>query len=326
MNPDVEQSVQAALAGLRARPEVHSLFLVACGGSFSQMHVAKYAVDREARSLVADSYTSAEFVMRALPRLGAGAAAIFCSSSGNTPETVAAAQFARAHGAYTIGLTTKPQSPLAQAVDCPIGYESQPALGSGDAVAAILLRLTFGLLRDREGNTRYEPLMRSLPCLPELVEHAQAAVAPAARRWAEGNKRAPIIYTLSSGPNYGVMYSFSLCLLQEMQWIHSQPIHAGEYFHGPFEITDFDVPFLAVQGLGPCRKMDTRAITFAKKFSRRVEVIDLETLDLSGIVPEMRDFMQPLALLPVVRTYAMHLAEDRGHPLTVRRYMWKMDY
>lgn len=326
MNPDVEKSVQAALAALRERKSLRSVFLVACGGSFSQMHVAKYAMDREARTLVADSYNAAEFVMRDLPRVGPDALVILCSSSGGTPETVAAARYAHARGAYVVGLTTKPDSELAHAADTAIGYESLPAVGSGDAVAAILLRLVFGLLRDREGNTRTDALMRSLPCLPQLVERAQAAVAPAVLRWAEQNKRAPVIYTLGSGPNHGVMYSFSLCLLQEMQWIHSQPIHAGEYFHGPFEITDFDVPFLVAQGTGPCRAMDTRAIAFARKFSRQVEVVDIEALDLTGIDPEMIDFLQPLVLLPVVRTYAMRLAENRGHPLTVRRYMWKMDY
>jgi fructoselysine 6-phosphate deglycase len=221
MNPDVEKSVQAALAALRERKSLRSVFLVACGGSFSQMHVAKYAMDREARTLVADSYNAAEFVMRDLPRVGPDALVILCSSSGGTPETVAAARYARARGAYVVGLTTKPDSELAHAADTAIGYESLPAVGSGDAVAAILLRLVFGLLRDREGNTRTDALMRSLPCLPQLVERAQAAVAPAVLRWAEQNKRASISTVPSRSP-------ISTC----PSWWPRAPARAGRWTHG----------------------------------------------------------------------------------------------
>ena len=30
--------------------------------------------------------------------------------------------------------------------------------------------------------------------------------------------------------------------MMEMQWINSGSFHSGEFFHGPFEIVDKDVP------------------------------------------------------------------------------------
>jgi fructoselysine 6-phosphate deglycase len=123
-----------------------------------------------------------------------------------------------------------------------------------------------------------------------------------------------------------VAYAFAICILQEMQWIHSQGIHSGEYFHGPFEITDHDVSFMVLQGTGPCRGMDERAIAFARKFSERVLVLDAAGFDTTGVDASVWDFLQPLVFQPLLRSYAIRLAEERGHPLTVRRYMWKMDY
>lgn len=49
---------------------------------------------------------------------------------------------------------------------------------------------------------------------------------------------------MSSGATHMVAYAFSICLLMEMQWINSGSFHDGEFFHGPFEIVDKDVPFL----------------------------------------------------------------------------------
>ncbi|MCY7931444.1 SIS domain-containing protein, partial [Bacillus inaquosorum] len=45
-------------------------------------------------------------------------------------------------------------------------------------------------------------------------------------------------------------------------WIHSHAIHAGEYFHGPFEIIDESVPFIILLGLDETRPLEERALTF----------------------------------------------------------------
>ncbi len=321
-----ERNIQAALTAVARRKELANVFFVACGGSFAQMHAPKYVLDRESTTLSSETYNAAEFVVRDLPRLGPSSVVFLCSSSGNTPETVAAARFARSRGAYTVGLTTKPECELAQAVDSTVTYLSRPAEANADSAGAALLRLAFGLLRDREGNRKHDALATSLAALPGLVAQAQAEHAEAALRWANAVKREPVIYTMASGPNYGVAYAFAICILQEMQWIHTQAIHAGEYFHGPFEITDDAVPFILLLGHGACRKLDQRALDFTRKFTDKILTIDVEALGLPGIAPEVLEFLQPLVLQPLLRTYAIRLSESRGHPLTVRRYMWAMEY
>ena len=67
---------------------------------------------------------------------------------------------------------------------------------------------------------------------------------------------------MSSGATHEVAYSTSICLMMEMQWIHSGTFHSGEFFHGPFEITDKDVPFILLMNDGRTRQMDARALTF----------------------------------------------------------------
>ena len=45
-----------------------------------------------------------------------------------------------------------------------------------------------------------------------------------------------------------------------------------------------------------------------------------------GMNNELKEYFAGPIFGAVLRTYAEHLAEYRGHPLTVRRYMWKMEY
>lgn len=51
-----------------------------------------------------------------------------------------------------------------------------------------------------------------------------------------------------------------------MQWINSASIHSGEYFHGPFEITEPGTPFILLQSSGRTRPLDDRAIRFIERY------------------------------------------------------------
>lgn len=155
---------------------------------------------------------------------------------------------------------------------------------------------------------------------------ARAAHTEAADAWGFGYRREPLIYTMASGSNYGTAYSFAICLLQEMQWVHSAAIHAGEYFHGPFEITDVDVPFIALLGLDETRPVEQRAVDFLVQHSDRALVIDAQTFGLEQVDESVRGITAHLIFNVVLRTYADALADHRGHPLSVRRYMWRMEY
>jgi fructoselysine 6-phosphate deglycase len=321
-----ETQVASALRAVAARETVTDVFFVACGGSFALMLPNQYAVDRESAAIAGHAVNAAEFKARAPKRLGRGSVVILCSHSGTTPETVEAAGIARKAGALTIALTHVAGSPLDDASDHTITYTHAPMAMSAEHSPAILARLTLGVLAAREGNAKAADLDRGLAQLPALVEAAIAARRDDIAAYAEAHKREPVIYTMASGANYGTAYSFAICIFQEMQWVHSAAIHAGEYFHGPFEITDFDVPFIQLMGVGPSRTMDERALAFAQKYSRRMTVLDARDLGVETLPATVAEYLAPLVFAPVLRAYADRLADAKGHPLSVRRYMWKMDY
>ena len=116
-----------------------------------------------------------------------------------------------------------------------------------------------------------------------------------------GLSACPAIGRMGSGASYGEMYSLAICFFMEMQWINSNCIHSGEYFHGPFEVTDYDIPFVITLGNGCTRHLDERALAFARKYSKRLFVIDENDFDLSAVDESLREYFAPIVETAVVR-------------------------
>ena len=135
-----------------------------------------------------------------------------------------------------------------------------------------------------------------------------------------------VIYTMGSGAGYGAAYMESICIFMEMQWLDSSSIHTGEYFHGPFEITDANRPFMIQISEGSTRELDERALKFLHTYAKRIEVLDAKELGLSTIDASVVDYFNHSLFNNVYPIYNHELAEKKEHPLSTRRYMWKVEY
>ncbi|OAS82202.1 MULTISPECIES: SIS domain-containing protein [Metabacillus] len=321
----MNSQVGKVLDHLKGRSITH-IFFVACGGSSAVMYPNKYIMDREAKFVSSDVYSSNEFIHRNPKKLGENALVVLCSMSGTTPETVKAATFARSKGAVTVGFTNEEGSPLAQESEFVVKYEWGDQANAIDTNLGTLYQLTMGVLNVLEGNNKYEKMLSSLANLQRVFEIAAKQYEASAQQFAQDYKDEKVIYTMASGANYGIAYSFAICILMEMQWIHSNAIHSGEYFHGPFEIIDKNTPFIILLGLDETRPLDERALDFSKKYGEKLVVLDAKDLDLDGIDSELQGYVAPLVLNYVLRKYAERLADARNHPLSKRRYMWKVEY
>lgn len=322
----IESQLAAARQAIATRENISRVVLTACGGSYAVMQPIEYFFGTTAKELEATALNAAEFTSRASSRVDAETLVILCSHSGTTPETVQAAKHARERGALTVAFTFDPTSPLAEAAEYVVAYQHGEGKSEAHVGPALILRLVAGILDDREQAGLATAIDDAVAQLPALVPALREAHAVGADEWGYASRREPLIYTLASGSNFGTAYSFAICLLQEMQWVHSAAIHAGEYFHGPFEITEEDVPFIALLGLDETRPVEQRAVDFLTSHSKRVLVIDAQEFGLDAVSPEVRGIFAHLLFNVVLRAYADALADHRGHPLSVRRYMWRMEY
>lgn len=322
----IARAVEAVKAKL-ATDGIHHVYFVACGGSQASLMPIQYLFNREL-ALPSHVYTSNEFNYATPKDFDGNTLVITLSHSGTTPETVAAAQKATDAGAVSICVSNVEGSPLWLAGTDQVHYDHGPEAAYDEKNNAILLTLAFELLKvfAPEQADRWEKGVQAVSHLAECREDALATYGERAAQWGSDNKREPIIYTMGSGANYGEMYSTASCWFMEMQWINSNCIHSGEYFHGPFEITDYDVPFLMIVSNGATRFLDERARNFATKFSKNVFVIDEQDFKLPGVDPSVAEYIAPAVAGYVVRAMVESIAHHRGHSLSVRRYMWQMEY
>lgn len=219
---------------------------------------------------------------------------------GTTKETTAAAEFARAKGATTIGLTVEPGSPLANACDHVVGFEAPYTTGVPiDAVNSNYSRiyqLVMGVVALTGGENLTEPLIKSLAALQVAIDKAQLVFAPLFDDYAPRFAKENVVYTVASGASYGAAYSFSICVLMEMQWINSQAIHANEFFHGPFEVLDKDRAFILMKGLDSTRALEDRTAINMTSSSMAV----LSTIKPRGTsVDDLSEW--PMVLIPCVK-------------------------
>lgn len=321
MNP--KQIIQEIVA----EKEVDQVVFVGCGASKADLYPAKYFLEQEAKELRAAHFTANEFNYATPVSVDEHTVVISASLGGTTPETVAANRHAQKSGATVVSLTRSVDSPLAKTADYVIYHGFAENYAAKLEKTGYALQLAVELLHQIEGYAHYDSMQEGFEKIYELAQRSAEAAGKSAKKFAERFKDESGIYVMSSGASHEVAYSTSACLMMEMQWLHSGTFHSGEFFHGPFEIVDRDVPFILLMNDGRTRDIDARSLAFLERFDAKTEVVDSLDYGLSSHIPaEVLDYFNPFVLTAVFRVYAEELASARQHPLTKRRYMWKLSY
>ncbi len=305
---------------------LRQIALVACGGSLVDMYPAHYFLGRESVSLRSTMMTANEFVYAPPKTLGSQTLTIVCSHGGNTPESVAAARLAQSRGSATIALTHNSDAELLNHATAHICYEWGDNSQVVNNPMAQILCLCMEAVAKTEGYAARDAFLHSLDRIDEIIARARRQVAPNCQAFAERFQHERLFYVLSSGASYGHAYGFAICSLMEMQWLNAASIHSGEYFHGPFEVTDDQTPWIVMVNEGPTRPLDERVVAFLARHASKTKIVDARELGLNALSPEVVDYFNPVLFYSVMCEYRAALAILRRHPLETRRYMGKTAY
>lgn len=309
------------------KTDVKHVVFVGCGASKADLYPAKYFLDQNAKQLRISHYTANEFNFATPTSINENTVVISASLGGATPETVEANAIAKDKGATVISLTRIIDAPLTKDADYVIYHGFAENYAAKLEKTGYCLLLAVELLNQVEGYEHYDKMMDGFSKIYDLAQESAESARKAAKQFAQRFKDEKVIYIMSSGATHEVAYSSSVCLMMEMQWINSGTFHAGEFFHGPFEIVDKDVPFILLMNDGKTRAIDSRALAFLDRFDAKTEVVDALDYGLSAFVEkEVLDYFNPFVITAVFRVYAEELSYAREHPLTKRRYMWKLSY
>lgn len=302
---------------------VENVFLVGCGGSLAVMSPLKYILEINSKLPVYE-YNASEFINIKPKQFTDKSLVILSSYTGTTAETVAAAKLARETGASTIGFAGEAATPLGQNVD----YVFANAAKSGvtDSKLIMLYQIVFNLIKYTDNYDRYEEMMEALATLPENMVNIKKLAEEKAEKFANDYKDAEYFMTLGAGSVWGETYSYAICILEEMQWIKAQPVHAGEFFHGSFEIVQENTNLIVLKGEDLTRPLLDRVVTFANKYTKNMILIDSKDYPLTGVSEDLRGYFSPFVVSAVLERFSENLSLVRNHPLSTRRYMTKVAY
>lgn len=313
---------------------VKSLYFVGCGGSLGALYPAKTFMKRESESIKSVWINSNEFVHATPKDFGENSILVVACHKGNTPETIQAAKLGKEMGAAVIILTWLEESEIIEFGDYIVIYSFDASPDHMDGGIDYSCEKVFCALRvavevlaqSEEGYPHYDKFYEGLGMINRIIMMARKQVESRANAFAKEYKNDPLIYTMGSGASWGSAYMESICIFMEMQWLDSACIHTGEYFHGPFEVTDMNRPFLIQVAEGKTRALDERALSFLQKYGKRIEVVDAKELGLSKIHASVIDYFNHSLFNNVYPIYNHALSVERQHPLTTRRYMWRVEY
>ena len=324
----VGTDVKAVIAGIKADLQakgksLKAVYFVACGGSEASIAAGKYMLATETKTLAVGKYNSNLFV-HDTPRMLDDSCIVVCCTLKGTAETIEAMRTAEKAGAYSIALTGTPETPMAKAAPCVILYGGAGAASNSTSAS---LRIAMEILYQFEGWALYSKAAAVFDKINGIVEKDKAHWLEAAKIFGKDFAKDEIFYVLGCGPLEGTAYSMANCHLIEMQTKHAVLIPSGDYFHGPFETTTKDLPFVLLESNGKSRPLDERVLRFFERFAGRYTVIDAaESALYEAADPAIAEYFEPVVIWPIERMFVEQMAEVRGRSMDDRNYMWKFEY
>ncbi len=228
---------------------IDKLFIVACGTSYFAGLVGKYLIETLARLPVEVEYAS-EFRYYN-PIVDERTAVLTITQSGETADTLAAAEQARSQGATLWSIVNAIGSQSMRLSDGHIAMHAGPEIGVASTKAfttsladLYLLACALGAARGTLSPARLRQLAGDVAHLPALVGRALERDAEY-QALAERFHRARNFLFLGRGINYPIALEGAL-KLKEISYIHAEGYPAGEMKHGPIALIDEAMPVLAI--------------------------------------------------------------------------------
>jgi fructoselysine-6-phosphate deglycase len=301
-----------------------NVFFLGAGGAGVLMEPAAELIARSG-AFPARLVHAAQVMAVGDSNLGAGSIVVIPSLSGTTSEAVAVLAEAQTRGATVISLTGHAGTPVAEAADHNFTTFAQDDSSSESFYLQSLI-LALSLLRHTGADLGYDEILPQLSALPELLLQVKRDFEPRAAEIAAELRDDGYHIITGAGPVWTEAWYYGTCILEEMQWIRTRPIHAADFFHGTLELVEPGVSVIALAGDDASRPLIERVRGFAPTVTDRFTWIDAADAALPGVSAEVRALIPHVVIATMLERLSAHLETLRDHPLTTRRYYRRVAY
>lgn len=309
------------------------IVFVACGTSWHAGLVGEYLFEELARINVEVEYAS-EFRYRN-PIIKEGDIVIAISQSGETADTLAALELAKAKGAIILGVCNVVGSSISRVTDAGVYTHAGPEIGVASTKAftaqVTVLSMIAIATAHKKGTITDETFRRLLTEMSEIPKKVEKILG-----LADEIKDISRLYTfaqnfifLGRGLNFPVALEGAL-KLKEISYIHAEGYPAAEMKHGPIALIDEDMPVVFIATRDSSYEKVVSNIQEVKARKGRVIAIvsegDTEVrkmVDFAIEVPNTHEVLQPLLTVIPLQLLSYYIAVLRGRNVDQPRNLAK---
>ncbi|MFN3832608.1 MAG: SIS domain-containing protein [Allorhizobium sp.] len=301
-----------------------NIYFLGTGGAAILMQPAAQLLQRRSR-FPAFIDMPAELILAGSANLTSKSIIVMPSLSGTTKESVALLARMKEIGATVITLVGHADTPLGKGGDHVfVNFAEDDTSCESFYLQSLFIALS--IMRHRGEISNYAQIAAELERLPTLLLDVKRAYEPKAQEFASKLAAADYHIITGAGNVWPEAFYYGMCILEEMQWIRTRPVHASDFFHGTLELIDKDVSLILFKGEDSLRPLAERVENFAPAYTEKMTVLDTAEFELPGISPEVRALISPILLATVLERISAHLEVMRNHPLTTRRYYKRVAY
>lgn len=326
--------IQAGAVALRQRLETviagcldagaENIFFLGTGGAAILMQPAAQLLQRRSR-FPAFIDMPAELVITSSAHLTNRSIVVMPSLSGTTKESVALLEKLKSIGATVLTLVGNADTPLGQGGDH-VFVNAAADDTSSESFYLQSLFIALAILHHRGEIANHDDIVAGLDRMPELLLEVKRAYEPQAEAFAKVLAGSDYHIITGAGNVWPEAFYYGMCILEEMQWIRTRPVHAADFFHGTLELVEQDVSVILFKGEDELRPLAERVASFVPQYTERLTVLDTAAFALPGLSAEVRALVSPVVLATVLERISAHLEVMRNHPLTTRRYYKRVAY
>ncbi len=291
--------------------------IIACGTAYHSGLCAKYAIESLCRVPVEVCIASEYRYLNPIVR--AHTLVIAVSQSGETADTLAAAELAKSKGAYLAAVTNVAYSSLTRIADCVLptnaGREVAVAATKSFNAQIVLLYSLASALAQAKGRqgclTEITALLEKVKCAEEACEEV--------RGWVPHFLGARSVFFLGRGADYASSLEGSL-KLKEITYLPSEGYAAGELKHGTLALVDSSTPVVAVITQRACADKTMNAVHEVYARGAKVFLITCfeeyctrKEVSASVLIPACKEEFSPVLSVLPLQALAYYVSIARGN-------------
>jgi glutamine---fructose-6-phosphate transaminase (isomerizing) len=299
--------------------DINRVSITACGTAFYAGLIARYWFERYA-GLPVEIDIASEFRYRNVP-FDPGNLAIFVSQSGETADTLASMEFAKAHGQRALSVVNVASSTMARASQIVLPTLAGPEVGVASTKAFTCQLATLACLAIAAGRARgvlpaddEVAMVRALADVPSYMTCA-LELEPKIRQLARKIAASRNALFIGRGTNYPLALEGAL-KLKEITYIHAEGYAAGELKHGPIALIDRDLPVVVIApGDMMFEKTMSNMHEVIAREGRTILITDRKGASLASpgswvtlVLPDMPTLVAPLVFALPLQLLAYHTA------------------